>query len=188
MVLSQLCGGLPPCSTANCLYSFGATALGELVGRLRSPLAAAAPACAPLHETLSFAVPRSPPSPAPLGRCAACHHPPCQCVRATLVHIAKTAGETAASTLRAWGLLGSEVHMRPLTLDEALRGKLVITLRDPMDRVVSAFNWRHPSNLHADSSRGARVRLATGQATRAEQHIITAAQYASHTVVRLRVR
>ena len=63
-----------------------------------------------------------------------------------LVHVGKCAGWTVRDTLRQYGITVWEYHMRQPVLLDLDGQKTAITTRDPLDRVVSAFNWRHPSN------------------------------------------
>lgn len=64
----------------------------------------------------------------------------------TLVHVGKCAGATIANTLHAYGISTTEYHMLQVPRDELTRRRVVIAARDPSMRVLSAFNWRHPSN------------------------------------------
>ena len=42
---------------------------------------------------------------------------------------------------------GPQVHLRqPSPSVLAAFDKVIVTARDPIDRLISAFNWRHPSN------------------------------------------
>ena len=64
----------------------------------------------------------------------------------TLVHVGKCAGATIANTLHANGISTTEYHMLQIPQEELLRRRVVIAARSPSARVISAFNWRHPSN------------------------------------------
>ena len=62
-----------------------------------------------------------------------------------LVHVGKTCGGTIAGDLKKNGIAFHEVHLRKLdkeTLDSYKR--IIISARDPVDRLVSAFNWKSP--------------------------------------------
>ena len=63
-----------------------------------------------------------------------------------LVHVGKCAGWTVRDTLRHYGISVWEYHMRQPAPADLQKRKTAITTRDPVDRAVSAFNWRHPSN------------------------------------------
>ena len=62
------------------------------------------------------------------------------------IHIARSAGESIAEDLQDRGLLAGFVHMSPAQREDVAGRKVVVNVRDPVDRIVSAFNWRHPSN------------------------------------------
>ena len=66
--------------------------------------------------------------------------------QAALIHVGKCAGWTVRDTLRNYGITVWEYHMRQPTPSDLQKRKTAITTRDPVDRAVSAFNWRHPSN------------------------------------------
>lgn len=57
-----------------------------------------------------------------------------------LIHVGKCAGATVARELRRGGYEFEKFHMRrPIVAPER---RYVVTVRDPMARFVSAFNWR----------------------------------------------
>ena len=58
-----------------------------------------------------------------------------------VVHVGKCAGATVRNELLAAGIVHSEVHVsRPIYFPGK---RYLILLRNPVDRFVSAFNWRH---------------------------------------------
>jgi hypothetical protein len=63
-----------------------------------------------------------------------------------LIHVGKTGGESVSSVLRALAVPYSQIHVFPV---ESVMLKyydtIIITLRDPIERFVSAFNFQHPS-------------------------------------------
>jgi len=66
--------------------------------------------------------------------------------RPCFVHVGKAGGGTIRSFLDANRLVPHEYHLKPLPRDHLRRGvcsSVVVSLRDPVDRAVSAFNWRH---------------------------------------------
>jgi hypothetical protein len=63
-----------------------------------------------------------------------------------LIHVGKCAGWTVRNTLRNYNITVWEYHMRQPEFSDLEKLKTAITTRDPVDRAVSAFNWRHPSN------------------------------------------
>tara|TARA_B100000795_G_scaffold235378_1_gene194985 strand:- start:251 stop:2494 length:2244 start_codon:yes stop_codon:yes gene_type:complete len=63
-----------------------------------------------------------------------------------LIHVGKCASWTVRDTLVNNGITVWEYHMRQPEFSDLEKRKTAITTRDPLDRVVSAFNWRHPSN------------------------------------------
>ena len=66
--------------------------------------------------------------------------------QAALIHVGKCDGWTVRDTLRNYGITVWEYHMRQPEPSDLQKRKTAITTRDPVDRAVSAFNWRHPSN------------------------------------------
>ena len=63
-----------------------------------------------------------------------------------LVHVGKTGGSTVRFFLRQNELDFLDFHEKP-PVDSAhaeFFDRWVVTVRDPVDRAVSAFNWRHP--------------------------------------------
>jgi hypothetical protein len=68
-----------------------------------------------------------------------------------LIHIGKCAGGTVKMFLEANGLKVKEFHLierQRQPTSQAMRnhnGKVLLVLRDPVSRIISAFNWRHPS-------------------------------------------
>ncbi|KAL3893626.1 MAG: hypothetical protein SGPRY_014098, partial [Prymnesium sp.] len=79
-------------------------------------------------------------------------------LHSTFVHIGKTGGKTVEALLKESKITVSgpavscsprfqvcQVHSRPLTVEEIQGGGPVfITVRDPLARSLSAFNWRNP--------------------------------------------
>jgi len=62
------------------------------------------------------------------------------------VHVGKTCGGSAISFLRR-GANVTEVHLRPVDLvDVADAAQIVVSVRDPVQRVLSAFDWHRPQN------------------------------------------
>ena len=55
-----------------------------------------------------------------------------------VVHVGKTGGSTVVDILHM-----QQVHMVPVPLDK-LCSRVVIAVREPVARIVSAFNWRFP--------------------------------------------
>ena len=64
----------------------------------------------------------------------------------TLVHVGKSAGESVVAALRASGVRLHELHGQQVALRDEARQRLplIVLLRSPLRRTVSAFNWRHP--------------------------------------------
>jgi hypothetical protein len=62
-----------------------------------------------------------------------------------LVHVGKAAGTTAGAALRRAGIKASLLHVHALT-PETIRafGVVLLCLRDPLQRAVSAYHWRDP--------------------------------------------
>lgn len=66
-------------------------------------------------------------------------------MRILLVHIGKTAGGTVSKALSVVGIKSRQLHLH--ALDSIMIEEydvLIICLRDPVARVISAFNWRNP--------------------------------------------
>lgn len=75
-----------------------------------------------------------------------------------LVRVPRTASDTVEESLTAWrrqGLCDVTVRSVHSPVDQAMRptaamlnasDAVVVTHRDPVDRFVSAFNWRHPGH------------------------------------------
>lgn len=61
------------------------------------------------------------------------------------MHVGKCAGVTVRNTLTMNSVSVYEYDMAQADI-AGMRRKVIIAVRDPVDRVVSAFNWRHPSN------------------------------------------
>lgn len=76
--------------------------------------------------------------------------------RVVLVHVGKTGGDSVKPLLHARCTrceLPWQVHLRRVTpADVAGANAVVVTLRDPVERAVSAFNWRHPRGGGLDST------------------------------------
>ena len=61
------------------------------------------------------------------------------------VHIGKTGGSTIQKFLTDNNVEYKLVHCHPFTPKMLpLNAKVIISVRDPAERIVSAFNWRHP--------------------------------------------
>ena len=61
------------------------------------------------------------------------------------VHVGKTCGGTIAAELRKNRVPYHEVHLDKVDGETLAKYKrVVVSARDPVDRVVSAFNWRSP--------------------------------------------
>ena len=61
------------------------------------------------------------------------------------VHVGKTCGGTIAAELKKNRVAYHEVHLQTLDKETlALYKHIIVSARDPVDRVVSAFNWRSP--------------------------------------------
>eukprot|EP00908_Phaeocystis_cordata_P012304 Transcript_23269.p1 GENE.Transcript_23269~~Transcript_23269.p1 ORF type:complete len:269 (-),score=12.79 Transcript_23269:139-945(-) len=83
-------------------------------------------------------------------------------VTIVFVHVGKAGGDSILSALsrsckRPGCNLRPQIHMRPVRLaDLAGTSAVVVSYRDPVDRFVSAFNWRHPrggATVHAMGGR-----------------------------------
>ena len=71
----------------------------------------------------------------------------------TLIHIGKAGG---SSIIREWlasdnlTFTFDEIHTTPVT-EKAIKGKVVvISGRDPIERLISAYDWRHPRNCNSN--------------------------------------
>ena len=61
------------------------------------------------------------------------------------VHVGKTCGGTIAAELRKNRVAYHEVHLDKLDRETLAQYKhIIVSARDPVERVVSAFNWRSP--------------------------------------------
>ena len=61
------------------------------------------------------------------------------------VHVGKTCGGTIAAELRKNRVAYHEVHLDKVDGEKLAKYKrVIVSARDPVDRVVSAFNWRSP--------------------------------------------
>ena len=61
------------------------------------------------------------------------------------VHVGKTCGGTIAAELRKNRVAYHEVHLDKVDGETLAKYKrVIVSARDPVDRVVSAFNWRSP--------------------------------------------
>eukprot|EP00600_Ochromonadales_sp_CCMP1393_P016927 CAMPEP_0175036858 /NCGR_PEP_ID=MMETSP0005-20121125/24030_1 /TAXON_ID=420556 /ORGANISM="Ochromonas sp., Strain CCMP1393" /LENGTH=382 /DNA_ID=CAMNT_0016298117 /DNA_START=758 /DNA_END=1905 /DNA_ORIENTATION=+ len=68
------------------------------------------------------------------------HHVP-----VLFIHIGKACGGTVRETLRQSNIRYEEMQMSQVRPDHIARAdKIIITLRDPVNRTLSAFNWDHP--------------------------------------------
>jgi len=59
-----------------------------------------------------------------------------------LLHLGKAGGGTAKHTFQLWGSKVPECHPTPCTKDTQDSELVFVTIRDPIDRFVSGFNWR----------------------------------------------
>ena len=60
------------------------------------------------------------------------------------VHVGKTCGGSAVAYLRR-AVNVTEVHLRPVRREEVERAShVIVSVRDPTERVVSAFDWHRP--------------------------------------------
>ncbi len=60
------------------------------------------------------------------------------------VHVGKTCGGSAVAYLRR-AVNVTEVHLRPVKREEVERAShIIVSVRDPTERVVSAFEWHRP--------------------------------------------
>lgn len=64
------------------------------------------------------------------------------------VHIGKTGGSSVGEYLDRNDASYKQIHAKPVPRQDAClgSGKWLVTTRDPIDRLVSAFNWRNPRN------------------------------------------
>lgn len=70
-----------------------------------------------------------------------------------LIHVGKTGGSSVSWSIRSNGIKLNEIHVHPVLPGMIERHKLVIiTVRDPSDRYVSAFNYNHPLGAHPAES------------------------------------
>ncbi|CAM9254330.1 unnamed protein product, partial [Ectocarpus fasciculatus] len=62
-----------------------------------------------------------------------------------VIHVGKTGGSSLLRLLRAAGVPHSDVHLFSVQ-EDIIRSyeSIVITVRDPLERTVSAFNWDNP--------------------------------------------
>ena len=61
------------------------------------------------------------------------------------VHVGKTCGGTIAAELRKNRVAYHEVHLDKVDGETLAKYKrVIVSARNPVDRVVSAFNWRSP--------------------------------------------
>ena len=66
----------------------------------------------------------------------------------TLIHIGKAGGSSINAEWVEHKLSFKEIHMRTVT-EKDIKGKVVvISGRDPIERLTSAYNWRHPRNCN----------------------------------------
>jgi len=65
------------------------------------------------------------------------------------VHVGKCGGTSISAGLRRAHIKFSTFHINPLyeqNISDNKGNSVVITVRDPLERVMSAFDWRNPSN------------------------------------------
>ena len=61
------------------------------------------------------------------------------------VHVGKTCGGTIAAEFRKNRVAYHEVHLDKVDGETLAQYKrVIVSARDPVDRVISAFNWRSP--------------------------------------------
>mmetsp|Transcript_27756 Transcript_27756/g.83507 ORF Transcript_27756/g.83507 Transcript_27756/m.83507 type:complete len:376 (+) Transcript_27756:1111-2238(+) len=62
-----------------------------------------------------------------------------------VIHVGKTCGGSVIDYMRRFAKLG-EIHLRPVVPSDLDTAPLVVVVvRDPVDRVISAFNWHSPN-------------------------------------------
>lgn len=62
-----------------------------------------------------------------------------------VVHIGKTAGSSLLKILRAAGIPHDDVHLFAVRRGAIMtHDDIIISIRDPLDRTISAFNWDNP--------------------------------------------
>jgi len=65
--------------------------------------------------------------------------------RVHFVHVGKAGGGTVRSAMSLLcQCIPMQVHMRPVHSNET-HTSLIVSVRDPVERVLSSFNWRHPT-------------------------------------------
>ena len=66
-----------------------------------------------------------------------------------VVHVGKTCGTSLQSFLGSNGVAHSSVHVHPVPLEVIARyGKVIVPVRDPIARLVSAFNFQFETQPH----------------------------------------
>lgn len=70
--------------------------------------------------------------------------------RFTLIHVGKCAGQTVNKFLEHNDVKVDRVHARIPDIHRFEHDGVLVVLRDPISRVISAFNWRHPSTRPPD--------------------------------------
>jgi len=68
-----------------------------------------------------------------------------------VIHVGKTGGSTTSESLKGAGIKFKQLHTgRSITMRSKIRngdfGLIVINIRDPISRTISAYNWKHPRN------------------------------------------
>jgi hypothetical protein len=58
-----------------------------------------------------------------------------------VIHIGKCGGSTVSCILNKFGIKHENIHIVKCTFDDNY--KYLIVIRNPIDRVISAFNWRY---------------------------------------------
>lgn len=70
------------------------------------------------------------------------------------LHIGKTGGESVRHVLKTMGVPFQQLHVFPAEPEMLLYfDRIIITIRDPVERYISAFNFQHPSVFKKRSHR-----------------------------------
>lgn len=70
-----------------------------------------------------------------------------------LIHVGKTGGTSVSWSMRANKIAITEIHVHPVLPKMMQRHKYVfVTIRDPIERFISAFNFNHPLGTHPKNS------------------------------------
>ena len=70
-----------------------------------------------------------------------------------LIHVGKTGGSSVSWSIRSNDIKLNEIHVHPVLPGMMERHKaVIITVRDPVERYISAFNYNHPLGSHPQQS------------------------------------